>query len=176
MDNNLEREYNKLQESLGFYFGRVISYPLIPPEHVYFSLTNRCNLRCKMCGIPQNSSEIEDGLSITKIKDITLQIKEMRIKHLIFFGGEPLLKEGLVEIVEFATAKDIEMVDIITNGILLSDDIIQKLIRVKLNHITTIINVEEDIFKELRLSSIMYKDIIHFLFCIIIATVEFKAK
>lgn len=136
MNDHLEKEYLALEEKLGFYFGRLISYPLIPPEHVYFSLTNRCNLRCKMCDIPKNPSRIEDELPTSKIKDIILQIKDMQIKHLIFSGGEPFLKEDLCEIVEFAVANNIEMVDIITNGILLDDYIIQNLIKIKLNHIT----------------------------------------
>ena len=136
MNINLEREYLNLEEKLGFYFGRLISYPLIPPEHVYFSLTSRCNLRCRMCDIPKNPSRIEDELSVSKIKDIILQIKDMGIKHIIFSGGEPLLREDLIELVEFAVANSIKMVDIITNGILLTDDIIQSLIKLKLNHIT----------------------------------------
>jgi len=136
MNINLEREYLNLEEKLGFYFGRLISYPLIPPEHVYFSLTSRCNLRCRMCDISKNPSRIEDELSVSKIKDIILQIKDMGIKHIIFSGGEPLLREDLIELVEFAVANSIKMVDIITNGILLTDDIIQSLIKLKLNHIT----------------------------------------
>ncbi|MBL7130155.1 MAG: radical SAM protein [Candidatus Omnitrophica bacterium] len=136
MDNNLEREYTKLEEKLGFYFGRLISYPLVPPEHVYFSLTTRCNLRCQMCDIFKSPTKIEDELSTPEIKDIILQIKNMRVRHLIFSGGEPLLRRDFFEIVEFATTNSIRDVDIITNGTLFDDYIIKKLLNLRLNHIT----------------------------------------
>lgn len=135
MYSHLKKDYTALERELGFYFGRLLSYPLIPPEHAYFSVTNRCNLKCIMCDVARESSKIEDELSISQIKDIILQIKAMKIKHLIFSGGEPFLKEDLLEAVELST-NNIDTVDIITNGILLADDIIQKLIKIRLNHIT----------------------------------------
>lgn len=150
MENNLEREYSKLEESLGFYFGRVISYPMVPPEHVYFSLTNRCNLRCKMCTIPTTPSKVEDELSVSKIKDIISQVKELGVRHLILSGGEPLLRKDLSEIVGFATSNNIEMVDIITNGVLLDDGIIQSLIKLRLNHITISLDGLQDTNDEIR--------------------------
>jgi MoaA/NifB/PqqE/SkfB family radical SAM enzyme len=134
--NDLEKKYREFEEKLGFYFGRAASYPLIPPEHVYFPLTNRCNLRCQMCDISKNPSSIEEELSTDKIKEIIAQIKDMGIKHIIFSGGEPLLRQDLFEIIQFSVEKSIEMVDLITNGMLLNDDIIQRLIKLKLNHIT----------------------------------------
>lgn len=130
------KEYIDFNEKIKFYLGRIISFPLTPVEHVYFSLTNRCNLRCKMCDIPREPSRREDELTTSQIKDIILQIKNMGIKHLIVSGGEPFLREDLFEILEFVKANNIEMVDIITNGLLLNSDSIQKLIRLKLNHIT----------------------------------------
>jgi MoaA/NifB/PqqE/SkfB family radical SAM enzyme len=132
----LEREYINLEEKLGFYFSRIISYPLLAPEHVYFSLTNRCNLQCKMCDIYKSFGRKEDELTTFQIKDIICQIKDMGIKHLIFSGGEPLLRDDLIEIIEFATAKGISSVDIISNGTLFEDNIIQDLIQAGLNHIT----------------------------------------
>ena len=136
MNSCLEKEYIAFEEKLGFYAGRLISHPLIPPEHVYFSLTNRCNLRCKMCNIPKDSSRAEDELTISEVKNIILQIKDIGIKHLIFSGGEPFLRKDLIEIVEFAITQKIKMVDIITNGVLFNDYIIERLIKARLNHIT----------------------------------------
>ena len=150
MLNNLEREYNKLQESLGFYFGRAVSSPLIPPEHVYFSLTNRCNLRCQMCGISKNPNRIEDELPTPKVEEIILQVKDLGVRHLILSGGEPLLRQDIVDIVEFATANGIDMVDIISNGVLLNDNIIQELIRAKLNHITISLDGLSQINNQIR--------------------------
>ncbi|MBL7196989.1 MAG: radical SAM protein [Candidatus Omnitrophica bacterium] len=136
MNNHFHKEWSNLKEKMGFYFGRLISYPLVPPEHVYFSITNRCNLRCQMCDISKDPSSEENELSTNRIKDIISQIRDMNVKHLIFSGGEPFLRNDLLKLVEFAVLNNIKMVDIISNGTLLKDDIIERLIKIKLNHIT----------------------------------------
>ena len=150
MDNYLDREFTNLEKKIGYYLGRLNSDPFIPPEHAYFSLTNRCNLRCKMCDIPKYSSKEEDELSTKELKNIIFQIKEMGIQHLILSGGEPLLRKDLLELVEYAVAKDIKMVDIITNGTLLNDDFIKKLIKYKLNHVTVSLDGLSKINSEIR--------------------------
>ncbi len=138
MVNNSKEEWITLQEKIGFSFSRLLSFPLVPPEHVYFSLTNRCNLNCKMCDISKDPEdrECEHELTFAEVKDIILQIKQLGVRHLIFSGGEPFLKSKLLDMVEFAKSSGIKMVDIITNGVLLSDDIIQRLIKIPLSHIT----------------------------------------
>ena len=150
MDNYLDRELTNLEKKIGYYLGRLNSDPFIPPEHVYFSLTNRCNLRCEMCDIPKYSSKEDDELSAKELKSIILQIKEMGVQHLIFSGGEPLLRKDLLELVEYAVAKNIKMVDIITNGTLLNDDIIKKLIKCRLSHITISLDGLSKINSEIR--------------------------
>lgn len=132
----IQTETNCFEGLLGFYSGRLISSPLIPPEHVYFSLTSRCNLRCETCDVARVSSRPEDELSTSEVKEIILQIKGLGIKHIIFSGGEPFLREDLLEILEFALSEEIENVALVTNGILLNEQIIEKLIKIKLTHIT----------------------------------------
>lgn len=144
MDNYLEREYSALEERLGFYFGRLISYPLVPPEHVYFSLTNRCNLRCKMCNIPALSSRERDELNSEKCKEIIDQIADLKINHLIFSGGEPLLRRDIFDLVAHAVNRRIKMVDIITNGLLIDETVAKKLVNLGLNHITISIDGLEE--------------------------------
>ncbi len=136
MNEFLERELIKLEDMIGFYTGRLIAHPFIPPEHVYFSLTNRCCLRCVMCDIPQSPGRREDELSTDEVKKIILQIKELGVRHLIFSGGEPLLRRDLTELIRFSRESGIFWVDIITNGILCNDEVAQTLIDSGLNHVT----------------------------------------
>jgi MoaA/NifB/PqqE/SkfB family radical SAM enzyme len=136
MNEYLERELIKLEDMVGFYTSRLISYPLIPPEHVYFSLTNRCCLRCVMCDIPKSSGRQSDELSADEAKKIILQIKELGVRHLILSGGEPLLREDLMELIRFSRENGIPWVDIITNGTLCNDEVAQSLIGSGLNHVT----------------------------------------
>ena len=136
MNEYIKRQYSELEEKVGFFCGRMIASPLIAPEHVYFSLTNRCNLRCKMCDIPTSSAKIEDDLSTQKIKEIITQVKNLNVSHLILSGGEPLLRKDILEIVKFSVGIGIKMVDIITNGLLLDDYIAEELVKSGLNHVT----------------------------------------
>ena len=135
MQDDLVKKMADFEVLLGYYTSRVICYPLVPPEHVYFSLTNRCNLRCKMCEVSKNSKPDDYELSTEKVKDIIMQIREMGINHIIFSGGEPLLRKDLVEVVRFAYENKIKMVDLITNGTMLDDAIIKELAEAGLNYI-----------------------------------------
>jgi len=136
MDLFARRELNQWKDTLGFYFGRVLSRPLVPPEHVYFNLTNRCNLRCKMCDIPDIPSNVNQELSVEELKNIIGQINDLGVRHIIFSGGEPFLKEGLFELVSYAVSCGIEMVDIITNGTQLDDAKCEQMIRLKVNNVS----------------------------------------
>jgi MoaA/NifB/PqqE/SkfB family radical SAM enzyme len=131
----IERERKALMQMFGYYLGRMISYPLVPPEHVYFSLTNRCNLKCKMCDIDKTPA-VDRELSASEIEEIIIQIKELGIRHLILSGGEPLLRGDLTRIAEFASKHNLGRIDIITNGTLFNSQLIEDLLKINLNHIT----------------------------------------
>jgi MoaA/NifB/PqqE/SkfB family radical SAM enzyme len=87
-----------------------------------------------MCEISKDSTPEESELPTDKVKDIIMQIKNMGINHIIFSGGEPLLRKDLLEIIKFAHENNIQMVDLITNGTLLDDALIRELIAAGLNH------------------------------------------
>ncbi len=132
----LKRTWLGLKRKIDYYFSRILSYPFCPPEFIYLSLTNRCNLRCKMCSIPNAPTRIEDELSTKECKTIISQAVDLNIDHVIFSGGEPLLRTDIFELMRYAVDKKIKMVDIITNGILINVDVAKKLIVSGVNHIT----------------------------------------
>ncbi len=82
------------------------------------SITNRCNIQCFYCHhdgiIPQkyemNSQEIER---------ITLIAKNIGIKKIRLSGGEPLIREDIIGIVERISEIGFQDVSLTTNGILL---------------------------------------------------------
>ena len=96
-------------------FGREINYLRI-------SLTDRCNLRCKYCmpecGIDKFTHN--DMLSLEEIYEITKSFVALGVNKIRFTGGEPLVRKGIVELIEKVSklpgVKDIAMT---TNGILL---------------------------------------------------------
>ena len=96
-------------------FGRSITYLRI-------SLTDRCNLRCIYCmpaggleWVPQ--SEI---LTNDEIVQIVQAAARLGIKKIRLTGGEPLIRPGVVDLVnEIASVPGIQDIGLTTNGILL---------------------------------------------------------
>ena len=128
--------YARIFEGLfGFYVGREAGIPVIPPEHVYFSLTNKCNLKCRMCSVSGSGSGAYE-MGAEEICGIIRQVKALGVRHLILSGGEALLRRDLREIVSFSVSSGIEMVDIITNGTLLNEETASFLVDAGLNHLT----------------------------------------
>lgn len=97
-------------------FGRKINYLRI-------SVTDRCNLRCRYC-MPEEGIKLlahSDIMSFEEIIDLTKTAVLMGITKVKLTGGEPLVRKGIVKLVEsIAAIKGIEDFGMTTNGTLLS--------------------------------------------------------
>lgn len=92
--------------------GRVIDYMRV-------SVTDKCNLRCRYC-MTDNSESDNNILSFDKITEICTVGAELGIKKIKITGGEPLLREGITELLKgLKSIKGIESVTLTTNGIFL---------------------------------------------------------
>lgn len=102
------------------------------PKSIIFEITQRCNCNCKYCyNVWKNNGFYPEGeLSTWKIKRLLKKIiKESRVDHITLTGGEPLLRRDLEQLIEFLRKRKIE-VNIITNGMLLREERIRKLVSV----------------------------------------------
>ncbi len=89
-----------------------------PVESIRISVTERCNLKCIYChneGQMESSKEMK-AEEIEKILEIASRIG---IRYVKFTGGEPLLRNDIIDIVR-AGRKYMEDVSITTNGTLLA--------------------------------------------------------
>ena len=95
--------------------GRVIDYLRI-------SLTDRCNFRCIYC-MPEDGVCQMDHEEILRIEDIERLVRVaagIGIKSIRLTGGEPLVRKGVIDLVDAITDIDgIENVSMTTNGVLL---------------------------------------------------------
>lgn len=99
-------------------FGREINYLRI-------SLTDRCNLRCSYC-MPEkglvNKIEHDEILSLEDIYRIAKVFTKLGVNKLRLTGGEPLVRKGIVELVEMLSRLDgVKELTMTTNGLLLKD-------------------------------------------------------
>lgn len=91
-------------------------------NYLRISVTDRCNFRCTYCmpaeGVPMMSHH--DVLSFDEILDFTRLVVSKGVDKVRITGGEPLVRKGIVSLVEMLSAIDgIKDLSMTTNGALL---------------------------------------------------------
>jgi MoaA/NifB/PqqE/SkfB family radical SAM enzyme len=123
------------------------------PESISLTITNACNLRCKMCGqwseegyIAQNGPS--KNLKLNKWKSIIDELAENGAGSVLLRGGEPFLFPGFLELIRYINSKNI-FTSIDTNGTqihLFADE----LVRLGNIHLTISIDGPEKVHDRIR--------------------------
>jgi MoaA/NifB/PqqE/SkfB family radical SAM enzyme len=69
------------------------------PFHVTLYVNTACNLRCVYCASPEQHAQL---LSAAQWRSVLDELRELGTERVLFFGGEPLLRPDLEEIVTHA--------------------------------------------------------------------------
>jgi len=83
-------------------------------------ITSLCNCKCKTCDLWKRSSEVKDDLTKEEIFSLIKKAKDAGIIGYSVWGGEPLLRRDLPEILEFAKEAGL-ITMVITNGYFLKE-------------------------------------------------------
>jgi len=112
---------------------------LTSPMKISLNFTKQCNLKCKHC--LSNADERADASELTTSDYFRLfdQMKEIGCFFITIGGGEPLMRGDLFEVIKYARNNDIA-VSIITNGLLITEEIAKKLNELNLDTITVSID------------------------------------
>lgn len=94
------------------------------PLSVLWDLTYRCNLRCRHCLNESTAPVVELGLN--EIEKVLRELREMRVFSINFSGGEPLLRDDLLNILGKASGLNFG-VRLSTNGLLLDEGLLREL-------------------------------------------------
>jgi putative heme d1 biosynthesis radical SAM protein NirJ1 len=86
---------------------------------VVWNTTRTCNLKCIHCYSNSESKKYEGELDTGEALRFIDHLAEFKVPVILFSGGEPLLREDLIELVTYARSKGIRAT-ISTNGTLLS--------------------------------------------------------
>lgn len=104
-----------------------------PPKTFILELTQRCNNRCLYCYTPWNGlsgdygNNCQSEMSTEEIKDTIVKLQnEVDVENIGLSGGEPTLREDLPEILSFLKERGISA-NVITNGTLLTDELVDKI-------------------------------------------------
>lgn len=92
---------------------------------ISWNTTNKCNMHCKHC-YRNSGIKAERELNTLEGKKLIDEVKEAGFKIMIFSGGEPLIREDIYELIEYASNSGLRTV-IGSNGTLITEEIAKKL-------------------------------------------------
>lgn len=118
-------------------------------NELIYMITKRCNERCAKCGIwktPEKDSEhIDISIFINCLKTLHENLYQVTIT-----GGEPLLfKNDVLAIAEESRKHDIQLITV-TNGVLITEDFLEKYAKLKHILVISIDTLEADKWIEFR--------------------------
>ena len=116
---------------------------MAPPVYMMLSLTDQCNLYCKMCGCPHTAAKYRgQELSERDIKGIIDQIALWnKDAEVVFSGGEPFLRSDILELIEYACARGLR-ISVNTNGTLIDSSVAYYLVRAPLYALTVSLDAD----------------------------------
>lgn len=95
----------------------------------YLMVTRQCNMDCKFCAMNANHGmDLRQELKFSDIKEKVMPFfREIRPHKLIVSGGEPLLKENILEIIKTLHSSLSCPITLQSNGLLVDKDIVEGL-------------------------------------------------
>ncbi|MBW1615106.1 MAG: 12,18-didecarboxysiroheme deacetylase [Deltaproteobacteria bacterium] len=88
---------------------------------VVWNMTRKCNLKCVHCYAHAKNQDFKNELSFEQGKSVINDLAAFKSPVILFSGGEPLLREDLPQLAEYAVKKGMRAV-ISTNGTLITEE------------------------------------------------------
>ena len=116
---------------------------------VVWNMTRRCNLRCVHCYAKALEERGKDAISTEQGKALIEDLAAYGVPVMLFSGGEPLVREDLVELAKHATGKGMRAV-ISTNGTLITQQKARELKEVGLSYVGISLDGGEAVHDQFR--------------------------
>ena len=110
-----------------------IENSLIFPRFVSLEITEQCNLNCKHCYTSSGGGK-PNFLDINTIYKLIDELSNYGCEFLAIGGGEPLLYKSIEKVIEYSISKGVE-IELVSNGILFTDEVIDRLYKAGLKFI-----------------------------------------
>lgn len=117
-----------------FWRNKIKKVPM--PQVITVGVTYSCQCRCVHCssGVPKLKQSLRDKeMTRGQIKDLIDQAVQMAIPRITFFGGEPLMRKDIFDLIGYANSKGM-ITRINTNGLALTEKVVTKLKEAGLTH------------------------------------------
>jgi radical SAM protein with 4Fe4S-binding SPASM domain len=103
-------------------------YPARYIRTAHWSVTGRCNYRCKHCYMSAPDAKYGE-LDHEAAMDIVTQLAQCGVMEVTLTGGEPLVRSDFMEIVDALLKNGIRISTIYSNGCLVTDRLLSELVR-----------------------------------------------
>jgi MoaA/NifB/PqqE/SkfB family radical SAM enzyme len=113
------------------------------PIRALINITHNCNSRCITCYHWKEKSR--DELTVTELSDVLCQLKTLGIADLCLSGGEPLLRDDLADIVHKACDLKFDRIHVMTNGLLLTRERLERLVESGITSVYISLNGSENV-------------------------------
>ncbi|HMM37804.1 MULTISPECIES: 12,18-didecarboxysiroheme deacetylase [Desulfovibrio] len=123
---------------------------------VVWNMTQRCNLKCVHCYAHAVDPKGTDPISTEQAKVMIDDLAAYGAPVMLFSGGEPLVREDLVELAKYATSKGMRAV-ISTNGTLITKRKAKELKEVGLSYVGISLDGSEPVHDAFRKVTGCYK-------------------
>lgn len=121
------------------------------PMYLQLHLTRKCNLDCYYCGAEEFvKKETEPELNTEEWGRLLMRLKEIQVFDVSFTGGEIFLRKDIFEILETAVTCKFPKMRLTTNGVLISDGIAKRLMRLNLKNIEISLDGDKETHDSLR--------------------------
>lgn len=101
---------------------------------VVWNITRRCNLKCVHCYAHAKTVAADNELTTAQGKQLIDDLSQFGAPVILFSGGEPLIREDLPELAEYAVKKGMRAV-ISTNGTLITREVARVLKAIGLSYV-----------------------------------------
>lgn len=98
-------------------------YPARFKEAAQWSVTGRCNLRCRHCFMSASKGALGEP-TLDECMSIIDQLSECGVRKVSLTGGEPLIRRDFWEIADALREKDIKLTTVFSNGLLVNNELL----------------------------------------------------
>ncbi len=123
---------------------------LSAPGRLHFYYTYACNLNCKHCFSKNNAALAKKELTFEEKLMMLDEMQKLGICEILIGGGEPFIKKDFFDFVEECLRREI-VTKVFTNGLLLTQNIIDRIAGWKLKYLSISIDgINDEEYAKLR--------------------------
>lgn len=101
-------------------------YPNMYKKEAHWSITGKCNYNCRHCMLSSPSGAMGE-LSHDQCMDVIRQLSECGVQYVSLTGGEPLVRNDFLELVDEITRRGMFISTIYSNGMLIDQKLLDSL-------------------------------------------------